>query len=79
MSTPSLPAAVGFFAGLLEGEVVSEDDEAVELAWPGSGGIRLELDGHAPPGFRRVEGEQPDRTGAETLDVSGASFAISPG
>ena len=47
------------------------------LAWPGSGRVRLELDVHAAPGFRRVEGEQPGRT--ETLDVSGAPFVISPG
>ena len=48
MSTPSLPAAVGFFAGLLDGEVVAEDETSVELAWPGSGRIRLELNPSAP-------------------------------
>jgi methylmalonyl-CoA/ethylmalonyl-CoA epimerase len=78
LATPSLPAAVGFFAGLLDGEVVAESDDAVELAWPGSGRIRLELDGSASPGFRRVEGEQAGRSGVETLDVSGAPFVIAP-
>lgn len=77
MSTPSLPAAVGFFAGLLDGEIVAEDDASVELAWPGSGRVRLELNVDATPGFRRVEGEQPGRS--ETLEVGGAPFVISPG
>lgn len=76
MSTPSLPAAVGFFAGLLDGEVIAEDDGSVELAWPGTGHVRLELDVDASPGFLRVEGEQAGRS--ETLDVSGAPFVISP-
>jgi len=74
MSTPSLPAAVGFFAGLLDGQVVSEDDAAVELVWPGSGRIRLELDVDANPGFLRLEGEQGGAE--ETLTVSGAPFVL---
>jgi hypothetical protein len=75
MSTPSLPSAVGFFAGLLDGEIVSEDEAAVELAWPGSGRIRLELHPDAPPGFLRIEGDHAGVTGART--VSGASFVLS--
>jgi methylmalonyl-CoA/ethylmalonyl-CoA epimerase len=74
MATPSLPAAVGFFAGLLDGQVVAEDDAAVELAWPGSGRIRLELDADATPGFLRLEGELGGIE--ETLTVSGAPFVL---
>jgi catechol 2,3-dioxygenase-like lactoylglutathione lyase family enzyme len=74
MSTPSLPAAVGFFAGLLDGEVVSDDGDAVELAWPGSGRVRLELRPGAPPGFLRLEGEHDGAT--ETWDLSGAPLLL---
>jgi methylmalonyl-CoA/ethylmalonyl-CoA epimerase len=76
MATPSLPAAVSFFAGLLDGQVVTEDDGAVELAWPGSARVRLELDPDATPGVVRLELEQPGR--ARTLDVSGARFELAP-
>ncbi len=72
MSTPSLPAAVGFFAGLLDGVIVDENDSAVELAWPGSGRIRLELHPDAPPGFLRAEGDHAAAPG--NLTVGGASF-----
>ena len=78
MSTPSLPAAVGFFAGLLDGEVVAEDAASVELAWPGSGRVRLEQHVDARPGFLRLEGERPG-TAPETVDVSGVSLLLSPG
>lgn len=76
MATPSLPAAVGFFAGLLEGEVVAEGDTSVELAWPGSGHIRLELHPDATPGFLRVEIERAGPT--ENLNVSGTPFLLAP-
>jgi methylmalonyl-CoA/ethylmalonyl-CoA epimerase len=75
MATPSLSAAVAFFAGLLEGDVVAEDDGAVELAWPGGGRIRLEHDPVAPPGFVRLEGDQDGP--ARTVEVSGARFELS--
>jgi catechol 2,3-dioxygenase-like lactoylglutathione lyase family enzyme len=76
MSTPSLPAAVGFFAGLLEGSVVAEDEKSVELVWPGSGGIRLELHPDATPGFLRAELERDGPV--ETRNVSGAPFLLAP-
>jgi catechol 2,3-dioxygenase-like lactoylglutathione lyase family enzyme len=76
LATPSLPSAVGFFAGLLEGQVVEEDADAVELAWPGGGRIRLESDADAPPGFRRVDAEH---AGAPTTrTIAGAPFHLSP-
>jgi catechol 2,3-dioxygenase-like lactoylglutathione lyase family enzyme len=78
MSTPSLPAAVGFFAGLLDGEVVAEDDAAVELTWPGSGRIRLELHPEAAPGFLRVEGDHPAAGAPTAVTISGATFLLAP-
>jgi methylmalonyl-CoA/ethylmalonyl-CoA epimerase len=75
LSTPSLPAAMSFFAGLLEGQVVTEDDTSAEIAWPGGGRIRLEVDPDAAPGFVRLEVERAGPT--ETLDVSGAPVRLS--
>lgn len=75
LATPSLPSAVGFFAGLLEGEVVEDGEDAVELAWPGGGRIRLELDGNATPGFRRVDAVHAGAPGTRT--ISGAPFRLS--
>ena len=77
MSTPSLPAAVGFFAGLLDGDVVDESADAVELVWPGGGRVRLEHGADTTPGFVRLEGD--DAGAPRTLDLSGAPFVISPG
>jgi catechol 2,3-dioxygenase-like lactoylglutathione lyase family enzyme len=72
LSTPSLPAAIGFFAGLLDGEIIDEDETFTELVWPGSGRIRLEQHRDARPGFLRLEGDAPG--GADALTISGAPF-----
>ncbi len=77
LATPSLPSAVGFFAGLLEGEVVDDAEDAVELAWPGGGRIRLELDRDATPGFRRIDAVHAGA--AATRTISGAPFALTTG
>lgn len=74
MSTPSLPAAVGFFAGLLDGDVVDESAGAVELEWPGGGRVRLEQGADTTPGFVRLEGDHAGEP--ETLDLSGAPFVL---
>jgi methylmalonyl-CoA/ethylmalonyl-CoA epimerase len=76
VATPSLPSAVSFFAGLLDGEVVDEDDRAVELVWPGSARVRLELVPDAIPGVVRLDLEQAGP--ARTLAVSGARFELAP-
>jgi catechol 2,3-dioxygenase-like lactoylglutathione lyase family enzyme len=78
LSTPSLPAAVGFFAGLLDGEVIAEDEGSVELAWPGSGQVRLELLPDASPGFLRIEADDPKATEPRTIELSGAALVIAP-
>jgi len=75
LATPSLPSAVGFFAGLLQGEVVDDAAGAVELAWPGGGRIRLEHDSDATPGFRRVDVEHAGPPATRT--ISGAEFVVS--
>jgi methylmalonyl-CoA/ethylmalonyl-CoA epimerase len=73
LQTPSLPAAVGFFAGMLEADVAAQDRTSAELVWPGGARLLLEERADAPPGFARLEGE----LGAEvTLEISGASFVL---
>jgi hypothetical protein len=74
MSTPSLPAAAGFFAGLLDGDVVDESADAVELEWPGGGRVRLEERAETTPGFVRLEGDHAGEP--RTLDLSGAPFVV---
>jgi hypothetical protein len=74
LATPSLPSAVGFFAGLLEGQVEEDGTDAVELAWPGGGRIRLEHDPAATPGFRRVDAVHAGPSATRT--ISGADFTL---
>jgi hypothetical protein len=76
MATPSLPAAVSFFAGVLDGGVVEEGEQAVELVWPSSARVRLELAPDAIPGVVRLDLEQAGP--ARTLAVSGARFELAP-
>ena len=55
LRTPTLPKAVEFFAGLLEGEIERESSDRVDLVWPR--GVRIGLEPHpdAPPGVDRLE------------------------
>jgi catechol 2,3-dioxygenase-like lactoylglutathione lyase family enzyme len=55
LRTPSLPAAIGFFSGVLQGDVEQESDERVDLVWPGGARIGLALDTDAAPGVDRLE------------------------
>lgn len=75
MGTPSMPDALDFFTGLLEGERVGESEGWVELGWPGGGRIRFEP--RATPGIDRLELEAPGRP-ATTLEVAGARLVVNP-
>jgi len=75
MGTPSMPDALAFFTGLLEGVPVAEGEGWIELAWPGGGRIRLEP--RATPGVDRLELEAPGRP-ARTLEVAGARLVVNP-
>jgi catechol 2,3-dioxygenase-like lactoylglutathione lyase family enzyme len=55
LRTPSLPSALGFFAGILQGDVEAETTTSVDLVWPRGARIRLELNADAPPGVDRLE------------------------
>ena len=54
MRTPSLPSALGFFAGVLQGDVEAETPTSADLVWPRGGRVRLELSAEAP-GVDRLE------------------------
>ncbi len=58
--TPVLAAAVGFFAGVLQGDIEHETDTRVDVVWPGGARIGLELHADAPPGIDRLEVEGLD-------------------
>jgi hypothetical protein len=54
LRTPSLPAALAFFAGVLQGDVESEGAKAADLVWPRGARIRLE-ERDGSPGVDRLE------------------------
>ena len=70
LRTPVLAAAVGFFAGVLQGDIEHERDERVELVWPSGSRLALEHRPDAPPGVDRLEVEGLD---AER-EIIGARF-----
>jgi methylmalonyl-CoA/ethylmalonyl-CoA epimerase len=55
LRTPSLVSAIGFFAGILQGDVDHETDTYAELVWPRGARIGLEQHDDAPPGVDRLE------------------------
>ncbi|MDZ4828252.1 MAG: VOC family protein [Actinomycetota bacterium] len=57
VATPALPAAVAFFGGLLQGDVVAQDTTWAELAWPSGARIRVEENTAAAPGIDRLDVE----------------------
>jgi methylmalonyl-CoA/ethylmalonyl-CoA epimerase len=57
VGTPSLPATLGLFAGLLQGDEVAGGEGWVELAWPGAGRVKLEHRPGQPPGVDRLEAD----------------------
>jgi methylmalonyl-CoA/ethylmalonyl-CoA epimerase len=63
LRTPSLPAALGFFAGVLQGDIEHESDERVDLVWPRGARIGVELQSGCTPGVDRLEFENlPEET-----------------
>ncbi len=74
MTTPSLDAALGFFAGLLNGTVDGGGPAWTELRWPGGGRVRLEEDRNATPRVDRLELET---TGpARELHLAGTRLVV---
>jgi methylmalonyl-CoA/ethylmalonyl-CoA epimerase len=57
IGTPSLPATLGFFAGLLQGDEVAGGEGWVELAWPGAARVKIEDRPGRPPGVDRLEAD----------------------
>jgi methylmalonyl-CoA/ethylmalonyl-CoA epimerase len=55
LRTPSLVAALAFFAGVLQGDVERESDAYAELVWPRGARIGLEQHEDAAPGVDRLE------------------------
>jgi methylmalonyl-CoA/ethylmalonyl-CoA epimerase len=68
LNTPSLPAALGFFAGILQGDVECESETSADLVWPRGGRVRLEVKSVGHPGVDRLEviGLNEERTVART-------------
>jgi methylmalonyl-CoA/ethylmalonyl-CoA epimerase len=55
LRTPSIVSALGFFAGILQGDLERESDDYAELVWPRGARIALEQRDDAPPGVDRLE------------------------
>ncbi|HEX6312210.1 MAG TPA: VOC family protein [Acidimicrobiia bacterium] len=76
VATPSLPATLGFFAGLLGGEEVAAGEGWVELGWAGAGRVKLEQRHDVGPGIDRLEGDV-DGEPVEYV-VAGARLRLAP-
>ena len=55
LRTPALAAAVGFFSGVLQGDVEHENEHRVDLVWPGGARVGLDHQPDATPGVDRLE------------------------
>ena len=74
LRTPSLPATLDFFAGVLLGETVGTGPGWTELTWPGDGHLRIEERPGATPGIDRLELEGPRP--ARELTIAGTRFLV---
>jgi len=74
LRTPSLPATLDFFAGVLQGETVGTGPGWTELTWPGDGHLRIEERRGATPGIDRLELEGPGPT--RELTIAGTRFVV---
>ena len=75
IGVPDLGAARGFFGDVMQGHVVAERAEAVELAWPGGGRLLLEQR-EGSPGVDRYECEREGEP--EERVIGGARIVIRP-
>jgi catechol 2,3-dioxygenase-like lactoylglutathione lyase family enzyme len=78
IGTPSLTAALGFFAGLLRGTETDGGEGWLELVWPGGARVKLEHRPGQPPGIDRLEA---DLTGDGPLGervVAGTRLLLEP-
>jgi catechol 2,3-dioxygenase-like lactoylglutathione lyase family enzyme len=57
IATPSVTAALAFYAGLLGGDEVAAGEGWVELGWPGGARIKLEQRPDGGPRVDRLEGD----------------------
>jgi hypothetical protein len=75
LRSPVLEGTAAFYRDVLGGTVVDASADAVELTWPGGGGIRVEARAGVAPGVARLEvdGARPDRT----LTVAGTPVVVS--
>jgi catechol 2,3-dioxygenase-like lactoylglutathione lyase family enzyme len=76
LATPSLPATLGFFAGLLGGEEVAAGEGWAEVAWPGGGRVKLEHRPGVAPGVDRLEGDVDGAPGEYV--VAGTRVLLAP-
>jgi hypothetical protein len=74
LRTPSLPSALGFFAGVLQGDVEHETPTSADLVWPRGARVRLETSPESP-GVDRLEviGLDAERTVIGTRFTPAAS------
>jgi catechol 2,3-dioxygenase-like lactoylglutathione lyase family enzyme len=78
IGTPSLPASLGFFAGLLGGGEVAGGEGWIELAWPGGGRVKLEDRPGRPPGVDRLEADVVGDSPLGERTVAGTRLLLEP-
>jgi hypothetical protein len=71
LRTPSLPSALSFFAGVLQGSIERETDAAVDLVWPTQARLTLETRPDALPGVDRLVVEGLD----DAFTMCGTQFS----
>jgi methylmalonyl-CoA/ethylmalonyl-CoA epimerase len=74
LRTPSLSSALGFFGGVLHGEVTAESATSADLVWPAGARLRLEENRDASPGVDRLEVEGLDAP----VELVGTRFVPAP-
>ena len=78
LRTPELPAAAGFYTGVLGGREVAAGEGWVEFGWPGGGRVALEQrPGDAAVDRIEIEVSGPGVTGE--LTVAGTRLVVGPG